>query len=513
MTQKSAGCWALAVLLVGAGCAKKTTTPTEKPATVTLVPETERSRHFEAVNRHLELGGTLYIYADIDGDAFKLATTVRNLAENISAAQPAAGAFLKQDYQKLFADLGLADIKALGISSVPAATGGFRNRAFFYTPQGRHGLLAGLGGPPAPFVYAKMAPADVDFYSESELNLPAVYATVKTLVARIGGDTTANRMETKLREAGNPAGLSVLGLIQSFKGRTAMILCLDPEKNITLPTPQPVTVPAFSLLLRIDGIGPALEGALAKLPMLEKTQEGTMTFYAFKQPLPVPGLQPVFAVEGSTLFLATRRDFLLACHQRQMGLDQNPDFQRALAAVGPEGNGLGYVSPRFFARLRQLNDMNPDARPEAKRILKMIVEQVPSVDRPLITVRTNLPDGILVRSHWNRSLKQEVAMVSMYNPVTVGIMAAMAIPAFQKVRQASQEKAVLNNLRMLAAAADQYYLEHGVNTANYDDLVGPEKYIKRLVPVAGEDYRQLRFRLGQPLSVRLPNGRVIQYRP
>jgi type IV pilus assembly protein PilA len=95
----------------------------------------------------------------------------------------------------------------------------------------------------------------------------------------------------------------------------------------------------------------------------------------------------------------------------------------------------------------------------------------------------------------------------------MGLFAAMAIPAFQKVRQASQEKAVLNNLRMLGAAADQYYLEHGVDTATYDDLVGTDKLIKQLVPVAGEDYRQLACKQGQPLRVRLSSGRVVEYRP
>jgi type IV pilus assembly protein PilA len=47
--------------------------------------------------------------------------------------------------------------------------------------------------------------------------------------------------------------------------------------------------------------------------------------------------------------------------------------------------------------------------------------------------------------------------------VIIGLLAAMAIPAFQKVRIASQEKAVLNNARQLASAADQYMMENGVN--------------------------------------------------
>ena len=48
--------------------------------------------------------------------------------------------------------------------------------------------------------------------------------------------------------------------------------------------------------------------------------------------------------------------------------------------------------------------------------------------------------------------------------VIIGLLAAMAIPAFQKVRTASQDKAVLNNMRQLASGADQYYLENGVTT-------------------------------------------------
>jgi len=102
---------------------------------------------------YLELGGTLYGYADIDGDPEKLATALRQVSERLAATQPDAAVYLKQDYAQLFTELGLTDVKALGFSSVPAAGGGFRNRAFFYTPSGRHGLLAGLGGPAVPFKY------------------------------------------------------------------------------------------------------------------------------------------------------------------------------------------------------------------------------------------------------------------------------------------------------------------------------------------------------------------------
>ncbi len=72
--------------------------------------------------------------------------------------------------------------------------------------------------------------------------------------------------------------------------------------------------------------------------------------------------------------------------------------------------------------------------------------------------------------------------------VIIGLLAAMAIPAFQKVRTSSQDKTVLNNARQLAAAADQYFLENGVSTVSQGSLVGATNYVKALNLVANETY-------------------------
>jgi len=45
--------------------------------------------------------------------------------------------------------------------------------------------------------------------------------------------------------------------------------------------------------------------------------------------------------------------------------------------------------------------------------------------------------------------------------VILGLLAAMAVPAFNKARQTATEKTILNDLRQLSAAADQYFLENG----------------------------------------------------
>jgi type IV pilus assembly protein PilA len=72
--------------------------------------------------------------------------------------------------------------------------------------------------------------------------------------------------------------------------------------------------------------------------------------------------------------------------------------------------------------------------------------------------------------------------------VIIGLLATMAIPAFRRVTNASQDKAVLNNARQLGAAADQYFLESGISTVSLTDLVGATAYIKALNTVASETY-------------------------
>jgi type IV pilus assembly protein PilA len=90
----------------------------------------------------------------------------------------------------------------------------------------------------------------------------------------------------------------------------------------------------------------------------------------------------------------------------------------------------------------------------------------------------------------NKNTKGFTLVEIMIVVVIIGLLAAMAIPAFQKVRTTSQEKAITNNLRQLASAADQYFLEFGVTTVNTSVLVGTgsTNYVKPIAAVAGETY-------------------------
>ena len=113
----------------------------------------------------------------------------------------------------------------------------------------------------------------------------------------------------------------------------------------------------------------------------------------------------------------------------------------------------------------------------------------------------------------NQSSKGFTLVEIMIVVVIIGLLAAMAIPAFQKVRQSSQDKAVLNNARQLSAAADQYYLENGVSTVTLGSLVGTSNYVKALNLVANETY-PANFTQGITITIAgVAGARTITYSP
>ena len=97
--------------------------------------------------------------------------------------------------------------------------------------------------------------------------------------------------------------------------------------------------------------------------------------------------------------------------------------------------------------------------------------------------------------------------------VIIGLLASLALPAFQKVRTASQDKAVMNNARQMAAAADQYFLENGSSTAASSDLIGATNYVKSLGQAAGESYPS-HYTQGVTITITgIANARTITYSP
>ncbi|MDP0501278.1 MAG: prepilin-type N-terminal cleavage/methylation domain-containing protein [Verrucomicrobiota bacterium JB022] len=85
--------------------------------------------------------------------------------------------------------------------------------------------------------------------------------------------------------------------------------------------------------------------------------------------------------------------------------------------------------------------------------------------------------------------------------VIIGLLAAMAIPAFQSVRVSSQAGAAENNLKQIAQTGQRAIIENGLASVTYDELISTGNaagtaewdlpYLKTIQPASREDYTGL----------------------
>jgi tetratricopeptide (TPR) repeat protein len=107
----------------------------------------------------------------------------------------------------------------------------------------------------------------------------------------------------------------------------------------------------------------------------------------------------------------------------------------------------------------------------------------------------------------NRQLKGLGAGAS----VSIGSLVFLVL-SFQKVNESSQLKAMLP--RQPAAAMDQFFLENPDRIfLKYDELIGPDRYIKAYHATDGDDLKKqfpMRRDWLEPVSVRLPDGTTVR---
>ena len=138
---------------------------------------------------------------------------------------------------------------------------------------------------------------------------------------------------------------------------------------------------------------------------------------------------------------------------------------------------------------------------------------------PLETPRHSQLIGSLRQD--NLALKAEVARlnadISQLKPAAQAATRPTAQLTMTKnvaeLQESSISKAALNNLRQIAAAREQFHLEHKRPPLSVDELVGEKKYIRRLIPVDGENYLGLSMLPNQPLVVVTAGGLTITYDP
>ncbi|MEM7437680.1 MAG: hypothetical protein AAF436_21180, partial [Myxococcota bacterium] len=372
--------WALGVL---AGCGS---------TTIPMAPNP--SPHFGAVADSLQLGGTVYAYVDIDGDAERAASFLMSLVDGVPGAGNASRAESRNPRQ-LARDVGLADVDAIGMSSYRRGDL-YHNRSFIYRTGPRSGVLALFGGDAAAFELTNVSTPSTDFMWEQRLDLGALVDVVRALGAHGIGPSPAS-IDSALNESVGGLDVTLGALLQSLE-RVGVMLELDESRILRVPG-STLWFPFTNFVFQLDGVRglvDALERRSVFDPFLrsQSTAERRVISLGIRLPPPWNAYDPqlVEDVRSGRVYLISNPAFLersLSSAERVTGTD---DYETAFAELPTQGNGMLFMSRQLTRELHGLLDrwVNESGASLGTSLARFFL---PDGGLPVGWVAQNRPDG------------------------------------------------------------------------------------------------------------------------
>ena len=431
-------------------------------------PDADAAR-FETVAKQLDLGGVLYGYVSVDGDLSAIGVYVKSFMDGM---RPLAHDVPQVDVPAILKVSGLYAISAVGFSS-KSVEGGFRNKSYLYTPEGRRGLLRMLGGESKPFDVVKLAPAGSDFVFEQDLNLKVVYESIQeALVAGMGeqGALFKAMMDGAVNQPlPPPIPFTMKKVLADLDTQISVIIDADLDKKISLthPDAEGLQLPLMRAAVLIDELG-WVAGELAKIlePMLVHPTERPPAKivrnpnWVGVQLAIEPEQYSVMDAEilelfGSTnpvlvhhrpsgkLVIASGLEFAENLFIPKPNLEDDPDFRKTMVGLPMKGTAITYASPALFSALREVLESAMDVEDlggaEGLILNTFLKLFLPKNVRGEGSVTTNSKDGILTVSNSAHSHKANIVS-SLAGPLLMGI--ATTMPVVQAMDMVNEMEAV-----------------------------------------------------------------------
>ena len=366
---------------------------------VSLAPQ--QSPHFDAVSKEIQLGGTVYTYADIDGDAEQAADFLLTLLRDLPGLVPQRGAH-RLNATTLVRILGLDGVRAIGLSSYETGSL-YHNRSFIHHDGSREGLLKLFGAEPAIFDLVTIAPRDADLVWEQQLDARVLVDIVRSL-GELGVGATPKELDKALGERVLGVDMTLGAILDRLNTTVGLILAVDESRPLRIPG-ESFWFPYTDFLFRIDGLG-ELADAIAERADLdpfitsERTERWVTLRPSIRLPPPWNAYEPSVVKEIATgrMYVVSSPAFLKKCLSTTGGVTESAGFIRAFEQLPMTGNGLTYLSPRMTRQMHAALDRVIEAN--GSSITTSIARFfLPDVGYPVGWVAKNVHDGLLIRSN------------------------------------------------------------------------------------------------------------------
>jgi len=483
---------------------------------IPMIAKANRSPNFEPVAKRLDLGGTSYVYMDFGTKLKGIGSKVGQFLQTMNEFEPDPQMMMisMMPIDQIIDSLGISNLAAYGASTYQEGSL-YRNKSVIYMPDGVKGLFTLAGTKPEPFEGLQIAPEDTDFYAEFSLNAKAIEAIINTVAQQMYGEQSEQIVEGMLSAKPGPTAPTWGEILQKSNTTVISITKVGPTKSVETEAFGAMDIPTFSAITCLKNMAWLIRDKVIPIDDLKSSQDGDMSIYHLPMPMDdsyIDDYDPAIVMIGDDLYAANKLSYLKTCLSGATTLADSADYQQATADFPKQGNAIMFVSKNAFNSFITIRESLTKAEPKFASVMPIYdmilpIFAIPRQDASSASILVVDQNSIYTEDRWPVPGGN---VGSMSSATTVGLLAAMAIPAFNKVREQSREKAITNNLRMIAAAGQQYILEEGAETVSYNQLVG--EYFMEIQPVNGEDYTQLVIsEEGGTIEVTTANGETVSF--
>lgn len=434
--------------------------------------KTVESNSFDEVTAKLDKGGNFYLYAGteklaktVDEFALKLRTM---LEKEIKSGEEKADALNIFDFiYGMVKNSGLMDVSGVGISTIALEPDLNRSKIVFHHYKGKgNGLIWNLIKPePHALTHLELLPADTVLAGSSDSGLNVLWEWIKKEAQ------TSNLPKLKqgilvLEPMLQQQGIE-LGKLLSSIDEVGYVLTLDSRKKAAIPLgkdkpaleiPEPALAIVF--VVKDDSLFNLLQ---SKMPFAQKSPNPEMKMLQIPVP-PMPfTVQPVIIQKEGLLIAASNNDIvnaMFAAKKSGKGLISTVEFKKLSEGIPTKGNSFRFGSSRLSQTVMELQSQLVRTAAEGKGENQTVMDIMTMFQKKygMFGVLRNTDEGtIYVMNH---GFDME-AFLLLPLSVTLGIVAAIAIPNLLTAKEKGKQKATMGDMKTIGMAIKMYIADNG----------------------------------------------------
>ncbi len=490
---KTAPQWSLtlvslfAVMVYTTACEKiEPTSASESPSTPAPTPSpitAPELTSFSKVGKHLDTGGSFYLYLDTETALAGLQTKVHDLLQAALASIPpekteqkARTEQLSTFLQDLLQQSGIESLNGIGASSIAVEPDLHRNKLFIQHPAGkRDGFIWNIfGQSPHALDALELLPRNTAFGSFADIDLQGVFQFLKQTAEKSGRQEAIRAIARFSSTVAFITGMPLEELTASTGKEWGIILTLDPEETVDFAVaeqPQRFPAPRAAWLLRVpdEKIFNRVDLITAQNQRIEKIDEEglKMRILPFSG-IPELKLRITLAQWNGWLIIASHESVV---HEivaaKDDGLSNTAQFEMLSESLPEQGNGFTVTTKEFSEAIYQLQKSSIRRDESISPGRMKLMETVLEWNKPGISysVAARLNDGVLFVN------KGTAGASHFLTPLAIGARGTLRV--ISKLQEKTKATKSLANAKQIAVACNRYAADHeGAFPKGLKELVG-----------------------------------------